>query len=276
MISKEEADQIIAEWAEDHGDTVREYLGLQKCTRYPFHVGLERWNAHVYLLTYGERASRPFYGLVDKFGRTHVFPTIGMVGVRSPGGASRSAAFCIKREPDPLEVLAELGKEKKKKKRKRRKPEPWRKNPAGGFQDLVSARWNEMRAAMGIPEGAVQLSMEVSDSSPHFKKKRGFAVCYWKGDNICHLAFAPKIERSPKHRADAIVRHELGHVVDFIYTEKSLDGWAAERGIRLPHTPERRADAIALAVWGEPIRYDKDLVQSTHYGVNIRPEHLGL
>lgn len=133
-----------------------------------------------------------------------------------------------------------------------------------------------MQQRLGLRPGAIKLTAEVSNSHPHFKKKRGYAVCYFKGGNHCHLQFAPKMLRAPVHRADAIVRHELGHVLDFVIPEKELDSWALGQGIQLPHTPERRADALALAVWAEPIRYDAELVQSTMEGQVVRPAHLGL
>jgi hypothetical protein len=44
----------------------------------------------------------------------------------------------------------------------------------------------------------------------------------------------------------------------------------------LPSTPERRADAIAEAVWRTKLKYDADTVQSTRYGCSPRPAHLGL
>lgn len=144
------------------------------------------------------------------------------------------------------------------------------------FTDLVVQRWAEAQKRLGLRPGAIRLTAEVSNSHPHFKKKRGYAVCYFKGGNHCHLQFAPKMLRAPLHRADAIVRHELGHVLDFIIPEGELDSWAFTQGIKLPHTPERRADALALAIWQEPIRYDQELVQSTLRGQTVRPAHLGL
>jgi hypothetical protein len=75
---------------------------------------------------------------------------------------------------------------------------------------------------------------------------------------------------------DGIVRHELGHVVDLCFPEAAVDQWAERHGVQLPKTDERRADAIAELLWKEPIRYDKDLVQSTREGVTPRPRHLGL
>jgi len=144
------------------------------------------------------------------------------------------------------------------------------------FPDLINQRWTEAQRRLGLPIGAAQLTWEVTDDYPHFKKKRGFAVCFYRGGSCCHLKFSPKILKAPLHRADAILRHELCHVLDFVIDGPALDSWALHQGIQLPSTPERRADALAMAIWFEPILYDKELVQSTRQGQDIRPAHLGL
>jgi hypothetical protein len=142
---------------------------------------------------------------------------------------------------------------------------------------LVDQRWKDVTRALAIPDGEVGLSYEVRDGYPHFKQKRGYAVClHTPGSNLCHIWLSPKILKASKYRADGLIRHELGHAVDFLCDAARLNAWAAHRGVILPVTPERRADAIALAIWKEPIRYDDDLVQSTARGVMLRPEHLGL
>ena len=55
--------------------------------------------------------------------------------------------------------------------------------------------------------------------------------------------------------------------------------WSPDDADPAPAIAERLGlspDAIAEAVWGDPIRYDSDLVQSTKNGVYPRPRHLGL
>lgn len=78
-------------------------------------------------------------------------------------------------------------------------------------------------------------------------------------------------------RIDAVLRHELGHAADFL-------------GSRFPALPldrradpachvqgnERRADALAEAIWQQPLYYDPDTVQALHGGTRPRPEKLGL
>lgn len=143
------------------------------------------------------------------------------------------------------------------------------------FAQLLAQRWGEAQMQLGIP-GRIRLSWEVTPDYPHFKTKRGYGVTFYHGEPACHLAFAPKILRASTSRADGIIRHELGHVLDLCIDKKDLNRWAADRGTSLPRTAERRADAIAEAIWGTPLRYDKDLVQTTGKGTAPRPLHLGL
>jgi hypothetical protein len=81
---------------------------------------------------------------------------------------------------------------------------------------------------------------------------------------------------APVHRVDGVIRHEIGHVLDLTIPAAHMDRWAFSRGVALPQTPERRADAIAHAVWNSPIAYDRDMVQTTGRGTCPRPVHLGL
>lgn len=144
------------------------------------------------------------------------------------------------------------------------------------FDELVAKRWEEAAEAVGFDPAKVDLIWGVGGGYPHFKTKRGFGVTFWDGKPPCRLLFARKLLNSPFHRQDGIVRHELGHVVDMVFGKKRIDKWALERGVALAKTDERRADDIALAIWGEPILYDRDLVQSTRYGESPRPRFLGL
>lgn len=139
----------------------------------------------------------------------------------------------------------------------------------------ILTRWAEACAAVGMHPEDVSFLFGFEDSYPHFKKKRGFAVCLYHKDGTIELLFAPKTRLQPVHRQEGLIRHELGHALDFLYGA-ALDPWAKSLGYKLPRTPERRADKIAEVVWGEPIRYDRDLVQSVLEGKTPRPWHLGL
>lgn len=143
------------------------------------------------------------------------------------------------------------------------------------LDDLLTRRWTEAQARVGLAPGAVPLTWDIGPYE-HFQSPRGYAVTFNWGKPHCHLRFSEKMLSAPLHRMDGIVRHELGHVLDITVPKAQLDRWARSRGVRLPSTDERRADSIAEAVWRSPIRYDEDLVQSTTTGVAPRPAHLGL
>lgn len=113
-------------------------------------------------------------------------------------------------------------------------------------------------------------------SHPHFLTERGFAVTYDHGDR-CHVLLAPKLREQTVERIEGIIRHELGHVFDFMFDADTLDVWARQRaGKVLSRTAERRADDIAAAIWGWGISYDDDQVQTLGIGQWPRPEALGL
>lgn len=142
---------------------------------------------------------------------------------------------------------------------------------------LANRRQREAEHALGMP---LSLSWDIGPYD-HFKSKRGFGVTFYSHRNPqwgeCHIRLSEKLLRAPQTRQDGIIRHELGHVIDLQTTPHMLDAWAASRGVKLPPQAhgELRADAIAEAVWGEPLKYDRDTVQSTCCGVDHRPAHLG-
>lgn len=145
------------------------------------------------------------------------------------------------------------------------------------FAQLLGQRWEEAQMRLGIP-GRIRLSWEITDDYPHFKTKRGYGVTFHNGKPACHMAYPYKMLKAKRSRQDGVLRHELGHVLDLCIRSDHLDAWALAQGIQLPppHHAEVRADAIAEAVWGQPIAYDKDLVQTTGRGTVPRPRHLGL
>lgn len=143
------------------------------------------------------------------------------------------------------------------------------------FDALLRQRWTEACRATHLNADDIKITWDLGPY-PHFNSDRGYAVAMAKNNGIYHIRFAPKTLKCQVHRADGLIRHEIGHIIDFLIPAPNLDVWASVHGVRLPDTAERRADAIALAIWGEPIRYDEDTVQSTRVGVSPRPEHLGL
>jgi hypothetical protein len=100
--------------------------------------------------------------------------------------------------------------------------------------------------------------------------ERQFGYCK-DGENIV-IAFAAKTEKLPVANIRGLMAHEFGHALDYVYGKK-LGGLL---GVRLPEGVERRADAIAKAVFGETIKYDsKDIQCVACDGVSPRPRRLG-
>lgn len=86
------------------------------------------------------------------------------------------------------------------------------------------------------------------------------------------LGVAPKLNKQSDDRIIALIRHELGHAVEALYAYSTV-----ERRIGVPIlTPERYADAVAEAIWGDTIWYDADDIQTLERGVSPRPRRLGL
>jgi hypothetical protein len=143
------------------------------------------------------------------------------------------------------------------------------------LQELLDARWADILSALGALWVPPTIAWGHGES-PHFSSARGYATTIVKSRSDFYLNFSDKVTAASPERLDALVRHELGHVVDFASDAKVLDAWAAARGVRLARTPERRADTICEAVWGAPIFYDKEDVQTLRPGVSPRPARLGL
>lgn len=132
--------------------------------------------------------------------------------------------------------------------------------------------FHELVDAVEATCGPVAVSLEIGDAEL-FPKKRNYAFCtnplaadqFGVPDGVCLIVVAPKILKADKSRVLGLLMHELGHAVDFQKTPDHPN-----------HGSERRADAIAQHIWGIPIRYDGDTVQSICCGVHPRPAHLGL
>ena len=140
--------------------------------------------------------------------------------------------------------------------------------------DLFELRTGEAEVVLGAE---LPVTWDIGPYS-HFKTARGFGVTFQDLPyGPCHVRLAKKLLRSTTCRQDGVIRHELGHVVDLVCDPRSLSAWAAHRGVHLAprRQGELRADDIAEAIWGEPIRYDKATVQSACCGVHPRPKRLG-
>jgi hypothetical protein len=141
-------------------------------------------------------------------------------------------------------------------------------------QSLVIERVQEACAVFG-GELRLQLTMQMG-GSPHFDSPRGYATTTVYGDGRFHLKFAERFLEAELVVQDAIVRHEIGHIVDFSVEQAQLNAWAASRGAELAPTRELRADGIAAAIWGDKIHYNESDVQTLSFGVSPRPGRLGL
>lgn len=99
---------------------------------------------------------------------------------------------------------------------------------------------------------------------------RQYGYCM-DGDPIV-IAFAAKAEKLPLNRLRGLMRHEFGHALEYRFGVKELEKRLKKK---LPPKVERRADAIAEAVWGEPIEYDGRDVQCVGHGTGRRrPKYL--
>lgn len=156
-----------------------------------------------------------------------------------------------------------------------------RKNPPAvglALHRLCQQRQEDVERALGT---RLDLTWDIGPYE-HFKTPRGFGVTFHGHQNaewgMCHIRLSRKLLQSPTSRQDGIIRHELGHVVDLSFRPADVNRWAAKRGVQLPpqQQGELRADAIAHAVWGEPLLYDEATVQNTTTGTWPRPHHLGL
>ena len=100
---------------------------------------------------------------------------------------------------------------------------------------------------------------------------RQFAYC--KDGNPIAIAFARKATTLGREQLVGLMRHEFGHALEYRYGVAELE---RRLGVRLPDKVERRADAIAEAVWREPVVYDERFIQCVgkNPGVRPRPAHL--
>lgn len=139
------------------------------------------------------------------------------------------------------------------------------------LQDTLADAWRCVLAE--FPQLAdLPIGWEIGDS-PHFDSARGFAVTRTDGQTFCLVLSAKMLTAAPDRQV-AILRHELGHVLDFALGD-DLSIWAEGKGATLPSTPERRADAVAALLWGAPIAYDAEMIQTLGQGTAPRPVELG-
>lgn len=96
-----------------------------------------------------------------------------------------------------------------------------------------------------------------------FPLERNMAYCH-RDDKTGELdiVVAPKLLDGDKARIEGVLRHEFGHALLFYFGHRD-------------HS-ERDADGVAEQVFGRPIYYDHDTVQTLRAGLRPRPAYLGL
>lgn len=80
----------------------------------------------------------------------------------------------------------------------------------------------------------------------------------WFDYDTFRVVFLRRVLDQPEATVRGLIRHELGHAADTSNAAGS----------------ERRADALALAATGQPVRYDAQGVQNARHGQTRRPDWL--
>jgi hypothetical protein len=145
--------------------------------------------------------------------------------------------------------------------------------------DLHNLAWEEARLFFSATKPKIALPERIPFSYgdyPHFRTKRGFGVTFcYEDPKRCEIMVAKKIDDLPHRNREAILLHELGHVIDHLVPKKKLDAIAEEEGVLLARLPEQRADDIVELVWGRLVRYDDADIQTlSENGRYPRPAHL--
>lgn len=108
----------------------------------------------------------------------------------------------------------------------------------------------------------VPVSLVIGTPS-EFPATRDYAYCgYDDGTEEAEIVVAPKILSAGKHRQEGLLRHELAHA------------YLMAQGLQ--HS-EEECDRVAEELFGAPIYYDRQDVQTTsfrHAARRRRPKHL--
>lgn len=118
------------------------------------------------------------------------------------------------------------------------------------------------------------VSAEVGDIK-EFPKKRNVAYTEYIASNECKIVIAPKFDQLTEKNFDAVIRHEYGHVLHFMFPDifKRLK----KMGLNFnPRQYEIFADRIAEIIYGDQIYYDRSLIQTLKpTSIPERPKDLG-
>lgn len=143
--------------------------------------------------------------------------------------------------------------------------------------------FRELHADVNRVCGYIPLCAALEDDPAIFPNVRNYAYCRPRAPDVLGrgdvglIVMSTKIFQCGEDRCRALLMHEFGHAMDFL-APRPPPLPARWRSDPAAHRQggERRADALAEAVWGTPIRYDGELVQSLSRGVSPRPTFLGL
>lgn len=144
-------------------------------------------------------------------------------------------------------------------------------NPA--IDPRIAEVFEEMTAKLGrrfSDLGPVEL---VADERAAKGGERQYAYCK-SGPEGTEIAFASRAADLPLSNLRGLMAHELGHALDFRYSEEELRRRLGP--LELDAGAERRADQLAEAALGTRILYDRRDVQCVgcRTGTSPRPAHL--
>lgn len=139
--------------------------------------------------------------------------------------------------------------------------------------DLARLCWRRVDDAAAVVRD-FDAVVEITFDRSKFPAARDFAYCVDGAPP--RVVLSDKLAEEPPDVQDAVVRHELGHAVDFLLGTRKCNAALRVLGVNTRGLgPERRADEVARMVWGQTIRYDLRDVQTLGPGVYPRPTRLG-
>lgn len=133
----------------------------------------------------------------------------------------------------------------------------------------VQRRFSQMLLECSRWAGRPIRAKLLTGPADRFPERRNYAMCYYPIDGVSVILVAPRFWETSRQQREALLRHELGHAVDFQIGSEATDRKLGRRC----RGREDRADWVAQAVWGKPLRYDRREVQTLRRGTT-RPNHL--
>ena len=167
------------------------------------------------------------------------------------------------RVPGPA-VAARLG---RRDVAERRENPPRRVSEREAFELFMEERVRFARVYPSVSEASFELSPSRCNRDSGRCRERDVAHCAWRqkgrsgGKTHQRVVLVRRALSLPRENLVAVIRHELGHLADPRASEPGPGG-------------EARADRIAEAVGGQPIRYDRIDLQTVGPGRRRRPAHL--